>query len=164
MVPYRTTGISPGGCLLGILRWDDLSAPACRCWHYVRRLRSTSRECSSFDAMLCYTVCTRRHGPESHIVVTPGIEAHMANFSLSPWPIYDSHVRQFLRNAFGRRHRPASRHALTFCHSRRLQRPQTLILWVASMDNVHIPAPFFSIARAQRPSCIFFARVRSQWQ
>ena len=101
--------------------------------------------------MLCYSVCTRRHGRASHIVATLGIEAHMANFPLSPLPIYDSHVPQFLRNVFGRRHRPASCHALIFCHSRRLQRPQTLILRVASMDNVHILVPFFSETRFPLP-------------
>ena len=114
--------------------------------------------------MLCYTLYMNRHGLEFHILTKMGISVHMADSFPLPLPKYENHAQQFAHNAFGHHHRPASFHALDFCHNQTWQLLPSPISKAISMDNEHILVPFASEARVQPQSHSFVATVQSQWR
>ena len=113
--------------------------------------------------MLCYTLYMNRHGLEFHILTKMGISVHMADSFPLPLPKYENHAQQFAHNAFGHHHRPASFHALDFCHNQTWQLLPSPISKAISMDNEHILVPFASEARVQPQSHSFVATVQRQY-
>ena len=139
---------------------NDSPVRVCLYWNCVLLLRSTSKEFSHCDAMLCCTVYTNQRDLVCRTSIMRDTSVHMADSFPLPLPKYENHAQQFAHNAFGHHHRPASFHALDFCHNQTWQRLPSPISKAISTDNEHIPPPSVSKARFQPQSHSFVAAAQ----